>query len=359
VEPEHLNTASRQENNQEAYSVTQDSFRGNLFVRILWQVGSWLTAPSPLIHEPEQRRQAQLLSLAHVLMIVFGVSFGVIAYWDELRSSTQDLIFTLVGLGLLVPVYVIGRTRRFLLSAALTVVITTLTAFALSLPGGGSYKANMLIYLAIPVLLSSILLPFRATAILIMLQTGGMLAYNLFFDIPSAEGWTAFVVLISVMILLGTRHMTQVERVRQTQLSKTQNRYRAFVEHIPVGVYRTTLDVDGAFLVANPAFVRFLGFQSEEDLKNVRVIDVFVNPADRQRLVERLLAEKTVSGVELHLKPHTNGSKPRSVKVRRSTARCLRAWTTRSRFTIFKEISSTSTRRPATAWGIPATSFCI
>jgi PAS domain S-box-containing protein len=302
VEPEHLNTASRQENNQEAYSVTQDSFRGNLFVRILWQVGSWLTAPSPLIHEPEQRRQAQLLSLAHVLMIVFGVSFGVIAYWDELRSSTQDLIFTLVGLGLLVPVYVIGRTRRFLLSAALTVVITTLTAFALSLPGGGSYKANMLIYLAIPVLLSSILLPFRATAILIMLQTGGMLAYNLFFDIPSAEGWTAFVVLISVMILLGTRHMTQVERVRQTQLSKTQNRYRAFVEHIPVGVYRTTLDVDGAFLVANPAFVRFLGFQSEEDLKNVRVIDVFVNPADRQRLVERLLAEKTVSGVELHLK---------------------------------------------------------
>ena len=66
--------------------------------------------------------------------------------------------------------------------------------------------------------------------------------------------------------------------------------YRALVEHAGYGIYRTS--VDGRFLMVNPALRRMLGYGTEEELLTLNVAtDVFVNPAERDRLIN--LSEHT------------------------------------------------------------------
>jgi diguanylate cyclase (GGDEF)-like protein/PAS domain S-box-containing protein len=57
-------------------------------------------------------------------------------------------------------------------------------------------------------------------------------------------------------------------------------RYRDLVEHLSVGVYRTTLD--GAILEANQAIADMLGFPGPKALQKVRVQDLYVHPDDRR-----------------------------------------------------------------------------
>jgi PAS domain S-box-containing protein len=58
---------------------------------------------------------------------------------------------------------------------------------------------------------------------------------------------------------------TAIERVRAEEaLRESEERFRSLVENATVGIYRTT--PDGHILMANPALVRMLGFDSFEDL---------------------------------------------------------------------------------------------
>ena len=57
-------------------------------------------------------------------------------------------------------------------------------------------------------------------------------------------------------------------------------RYRDLVGHLPVGVYRTTLD--GAILEANQAIADMLGFSEPKALQKVRVQDLYVRADDRR-----------------------------------------------------------------------------
>jgi PAS domain S-box-containing protein len=68
-------------------------------------------------------------------------------------------------------------------------------------------------------------------------------------------------------------------------------RYKALVEQLPVGVYRTT--PDGRFVEANPALARMLGFKKPRDLFARRATDFYVNAADRESHVARLSEKAT------------------------------------------------------------------
>ena len=60
-----------------------------------------------------------------------------------------------------------------------------------------------------------------------------------------------------------------------------EERYHSLVEHIPVGIFRTT--PSGQILDANPAMVEMLRFQSREALLGVNAALLYVNPEDRER----------------------------------------------------------------------------
>lgn len=67
-------------------------------------------------------------------------------------------------------------------------------------------------------------------------------------------------------------------------------RYRDLVEHLPVGVYRTTLD--GVILEANQFIADMLGYGEPEALRKVRVQDLYVNEEDRRRHLASLEREQ-------------------------------------------------------------------
>jgi PAS domain S-box-containing protein len=82
----------------------------------------------------------------------------------------------------------------------------------------------------------------------------------------------------------------------------SEERYRTLVENIPIGVYRTTPGPQGQFLLANSTFLKMFGFDSEKELEQVAVADLYADPADRQAFSEMLLERGSVQGVELKLK---------------------------------------------------------
>jgi diguanylate cyclase (GGDEF)-like protein/PAS domain S-box-containing protein len=81
---------------------------------------------------------------------------------------------------------------------------------------------------------------------------------------------------------------TKISRGKRTELAlyASEERYRALVEHLPVGVYRTT--PDGMLIEANPALARMLGFKKPAALLRHNVKDFYVKRADRQEHLEKL-----------------------------------------------------------------------
>jgi PAS domain S-box-containing protein len=94
------------------------------------------------------------------------------------------------------------------------------------------------------------------------------------------------------------------ERKRmETALRESEERYRTFVEDLPIGVYRTTPGSQGKHLIANSYYLRMFGYDSLEELvKKVNVSDMYVDPAERKSFSDNLLANRHVDRTELHLK---------------------------------------------------------
>ena len=69
-------------------------------------------------------------------------------------------------------------------------------------------------------------------------------------------------------------------------LRATEASYGTLVEHAPVGIYRST--PDGKFLAVNSALVRLLGYGSADEVLQLNMgRDVYADPAERQRLLDR------------------------------------------------------------------------
>lgn len=66
-------------------------------------------------------------------------------------------------------------------------------------------------------------------------------------------------------------------------------RYDQLLDHLPVGVYRTT--PEGWIVEANPALARILGFLRQQDARGVRVDRFYISREDRESHLARLREE--------------------------------------------------------------------
>jgi diguanylate cyclase (GGDEF)-like protein/PAS domain S-box-containing protein len=83
-------------------------------------------------------------------------------------------------------------------------------------------------------------------------------------------------------------------------LEEAQDRYRAFFEGVPVGLYRTT--PDGRILDASPALVEMLAYPDLETLKQVYAHDLFVRSDERLQQRDFMDQEGVVHGYEVQLR---------------------------------------------------------
>jgi PAS domain S-box-containing protein len=77
--------------------------------------------------------------------------------------------------------------------------------------------------------------------------------------------------------------------------------YRSLFENVHDGIYQST--IDGRILTANPALVKMLGYDSEEELKKLNIgTDIYVKSVAREKYVRELERTGRLRDVELVLK---------------------------------------------------------
>lgn len=98
--------------------------------------------------------------------------------------------------------------------------------------------------------------------------------------------------------LLITSMIRDVSARRQSELSRRrlQTRYQDLVNNLTVGVYRTTHSLEGKFVEVNPALIDIFEAESPEQLQQYSINDFFLDPVERDELVNKLGSEGRVNG---------------------------------------------------------------
>ena len=89
-----------------------------------------------------------------------------------------------------------------------------------------------------------------------------------------------------VGLLLRSAVLLMEADKRRTEAETAEARYRSLVEHVPAGVWRTS--TTGQILEVNPALVHLLGYPDRAALLARNAADLYVDPADRERLRQTL-----------------------------------------------------------------------
>ena len=102
--------------------------------------------------------------------------------------------------------------------------------------------------------------------------------------------------------LIGTIRNINERKQLELILKKSEERYRTLVENLPMGIYRDTPGAEGSFLMANNSFLRIFGFNSFEELRNVKAKEIYIDSHERQVFSDVLSRLRRVTAYELKLK---------------------------------------------------------
>jgi PAS domain S-box-containing protein len=92
----------------------------------------------------------------------------------------------------------------------------------------------------------------------------------------------------------------KIRHIKQKELEQSDLRYQEIFENIPDGIYRST--PEGRILSLNPALVRSLGFNTEQEVLNLNVErNFYVNPGDRKKFIDELNKKGEIHNCEISL----------------------------------------------------------
>ncbi len=97
----------------------------------------------------------------------------------------------------------------------------------------------------------------------------------------------------------------QQETLAQSRMA--EKRYRSLFENAFEGIFQTSLK--GGYTEVNPAMARIFGYETTTDLLDGATdipAHIFANPNDRQRIIDKLTAQGTVTDVHVQMK-HKSG----------------------------------------------------
>jgi PAS domain S-box-containing protein len=118
------------------------------------------------------------------------------------------------------------------------------------------------------------------------------------------------VILIVALVAGGFLWQRRVEKRRQEnletqvtdrthELQEAQTQIQTLIDNAPVGI--SVSNLDGDFLLTNPRLAEITGY-SETELKQINVISLYQDPAQRHDLLDQLETEQTVQDFGLQLK---------------------------------------------------------
>jgi PAS domain S-box-containing protein len=74
----------------------------------------------------------------------------------------------------------------------------------------------------------------------------------------------------------------------EMEIVESEKKYRLLFNSLKEGVYQCEPEVDGAFTWVNQAGAEILGYKAPEEVIGTKVRDIYVNPDDRKKVVEKL-----------------------------------------------------------------------
>jgi PAS domain S-box-containing protein len=219
-------------------------------------------------------------------------------------SLLQNVSFYVIVVGIIIlfAAYRLNRAAHYTLAAVLTVSVTSIATFVAAILDNQT-DVRLLGFLVVSVLLSSILLPWRITLVLVALYLAGIALFPI---VNPQVTFTAIlnplllVTMISLFIVISLRHRGLLEKDRQSDLAASEALYRNLFDGVPIGLYRNM--PGGRITDANPAMVHMLGYPDRESLLAVNVTDLYVDQDDRIRLRTLTMQDGVVRNFETQLR---------------------------------------------------------
>ncbi|MGE5073324.1 MAG: GAF domain-containing protein [Anaerolineae bacterium] len=150
----------------------------------------------------------------------------------------------------------------------------------------------------------------RETALALFREQGYLSKYPARFKRKDGSAYDALLSLRKLEINGRVRVQALVEDITQQRaaedaLRKSEALYRELFNNALEGIFRTT--PDGRFVSANPALVRMLGCENENDLLALNVRDLYVDPQLRVHNLERIVETGELRDFEIHLQRRDGG----------------------------------------------------
>lgn len=258
---------------------------------------AWGIATAPLhdIAEPAREREARFTAAVATVTLALGVIATVSTLLPGQGNWTtggQAMALSLMGGATLaiLAAYILSRTAHYTWGAFLLVSITWLATILTNLAGTESSTAIGLVYLALPILLSSLLLPTMVTltvAASLMVQT---------FILPSATSAPGARQELLTFLFVFTLLAVAVHRLRERDLQQLDEQARNLresrerVRQLFSASFEAIIVHEGTEIIdANPMVSQLFGIRSEEAV-GVDLGTVIQMPADDERWA-RITAE--------------------------------------------------------------------
>jgi two-component system, cell cycle sensor histidine kinase and response regulator CckA len=107
--------------------------------------------------------------------------------------------------------------------------------------------------------------------------------------------------LLENQIIAIVRNITAGKEAEQA-LRESEEKYRTLVENINVGIYRSTNDVLGYFMQANPAMVKIFGYSSIDEFLEINIAELCRDINDRKSFMQEIDRNGFVKNRELNMK---------------------------------------------------------
>jgi two-component system sensor histidine kinase VicK len=252
-------------------------------IAALWRL---MTEPPDTVEDSDRRRQMRFHSALLIVLLPLSFLGSVLShiYGPHAGHPDQDisLIVILAGCIVLSIAYALGRTEKYYrLGAAITLGAFSSGSFVLTILIPQDIE-NLLIYLALAILLGSLLLPLRDTTILAIASTLAVLVVPLIsheVELIAVVNMAIFVVLMSALIIVSaTIHQGNIQRIEEQssrlsdmyvaaerqaqQMQRIKNRVEAILNSVGEGLM--VISLDGRIEQVNPAFESQTGYVSSE-----------------------------------------------------------------------------------------------
>ena len=221
---------------------------------------SFLFAPWRPVLDPVDARHCRLLSQIQLSTLVIGFIAICIPSWlDRGATLPRDpaALAAFAGLGLVLALYIVNRLGYVRFASAGTMLTLSVMVWQYPFLARHELSSWSYFYLALPVLLTDMLLSTPMLAFIIALNLLPMLVVPIVLpEISLDEMPIVFYAMASVFVVAGRRHRANLEAARQRELHASHERYRGLLEAAFEGV---ALEEGGVLRRVNAGFSRIFG----------------------------------------------------------------------------------------------------